>query len=132
AQRLEDLIAAGARFAPTPREAAAPIVLSVLPDVPQLRPLLDGPDGLIAGLREFDRPRLVVMSTTSPAQIKALAHDLAPHGIAVVDAPMSGGDKGAQEATMTIMVGGATEDAEAVLPTLRLVGGTVLHLGNLG
>ena len=122
----------GARRAQTPSEAATPVVLSLLPDVVQLRTVLDGPHGLLHGLARLDRPRLVVMSTTSPGAVQALAADLAEHGVGVVDAPMSGGDKGAREATMSIMVGGAPEDTAAVWPALETIGGTVLRMGALG
>lgn len=132
AERVDPLVDQGARRARVPREVAAPVVLAVLPDVPHLRALLDGPDGLLAGLAPLDRPRLVVMSTTSPAQITALAADLAGHDVALVDAPMSGGDKGAQEATMSIMAGGAQQDIDAVMPVLHVIGGTVVHMGATG
>lgn len=129
AAELQEL---GARRASTPAGAAAPVVLSVLPDVAQLQSLLGGPDGLLAGLRGRDHPRLVVMSTTSPAAVRGLAEEIGAHGVAVVDAPMSGGDQGAREATLSIMAGGAAEDFAAVQPVLDTIGGTVLHMGELG
>ncbi|MGC0274082.1 NAD(P)-dependent oxidoreductase [Pseudactinotalea sp. Z1739] len=127
-----DLESVGATRARTPHDAAAPVVLSVLPDVAQLRTLLFGPEGLLAGLAGLDRTRLVVMSTTSPGEVRALAADLDEYDVGVVDAPMSGGDKGAREATMSIMMGGSETDTEAVRPVLETVGGTVLRMGGLG
>lgn len=129
ASRADDLVAAGARRAETPVQAAAEVILSVLPDVSQLRELLDAPTRAAWGALGA---RLVIMSTTGPEQVRALAEELAADGIAVVDAPMSGGVAGAADGTLSIMVGGAQEDVAAVRPVLETVGGTVLHLGPLG
>lgn len=129
AQRADDLVAAGAIRAHTPAQAAAPVILSVLPDVAQLRELLD--DETLAAWGAAGA-RVVIMSTSGPDQVRALAEDLAPAGIAVVDAPMSGGVAGAEAGTLSIVVGGADEDVALVRPVLELVGGTVLHLGELG
>lgn len=129
ASRADDLVARGARRAPTPQDAAAPVILSVLPDVPQLRALLDAPTRqawAAAGAR------LVVLSTTGPHQVRELAEELAEDGIAVVDAPVSGGVPGAAAGTLAIMVGGADDDVAAVRPVLETIGGTVQHLGPLG
>lgn len=129
AARADDLVAAGARRATTPAEAAAPVILSVLPDVHQLRSLLDVPTRAAwaaAGAR------LVVLSTTGPQQIAELAEELAEDGIAVVDAPVSGGVPGAEAGTLSIMVGGREQDVAAVRPVLETIGATVLHLGPLG
>lgn len=135
----EVLGAEGVRTVSASGDAIEPIMLSVLPDVQQLREQLDAPDGI---LRELERARgdrddlavirLVVMSTTGPEQVKALAADLASFGIQVVDAPVSGGDRGAQDGTLSIMVGGADDDVQAVLPALRPLGALIEHLGPLG
>ncbi|WP_114856038.1 NAD(P)-dependent oxidoreductase [Brachybacterium sp. YJGR34] len=127
--RGDDLVAAGARRAATPAEAAAEVILSVLPDVAQLRALLDAPTRAAWGAAGA---RLVILSTTGPEQVVALAEELAPDGIAVVDAPVSGGVAGAAAGTLSIMVGGAEEDVRAVRPVLEIAGGTVLHLGPSG
>ncbi|GAA1489648.1 NAD(P)-dependent oxidoreductase [Brachybacterium sacelli] len=129
ASRADDLVAAGAIRAAGPAEAAAPVILSVLPDVAPLRELLDAPTREAWGAAGA---RVVVLSTTGPEQVVALAEELAPDGIAVVDAPMSGGVAGAAAGTLSIMVGGAEEDVAAVLPVLGTIGGIVLHLGPLG
>lgn len=129
AHRADDLVEAGAHRARTPAEAAAPVILSVLPDVTQLRELLD--EGTIAAWGAAGA-RLVIMSTSGPDPVRELAQDLAPHGIGVVDAPVSGGVAGAEAGTLSIMVGGAEQDVATVLPVLELIGSTVLHLGELG
>lgn len=127
--RADDLVAAGALRASTLADATAPVILSVLPDVHHLQSLLT------AEVREAWAAvgaRLVVLSTTGPDTIRALADDLADDGIRVVDAPVSGGVAGARSATLSIMVGGAQDDVDAVRGVLENIGSTVLHLGPLG
>ncbi|MGO1686512.1 MAG: NAD(P)-dependent oxidoreductase [Brachybacterium sp.] len=127
--RADDLVAAGALRAQTLADAAAPVILSVLPDVHHLRDLLT-PEVRAAWSQAG--ARLVVLSTTGPDTVRALAEDLAADGIRVVDAPVSGGVAGARSASLSIMVGGAEEDVEAVRGVLEAIGSTVLHLGPLG
>jgi 2-hydroxy-3-oxopropionate reductase len=132
--RLGQVIAAGAVSCSTPRELAesSTIILSMLPDLPQLRDILDGEDGIIAGIRE---PRILVVGSTSSATgVRELAADVsvATNGLLrVVDAPVSGGTDGATAANLSIMVGGAAEDFGAIEPTLAAMGKPVL-LGPLG
>lgn len=128
-QRADDLVAAGALRAETLADAAAPVILSVLPDVHQLQALLT-PE--VRAAWATAGARLVVLSTTGPEQVRALAAELAADGIPVVDAPVSGGVAGARAATLSIMVGGAEGDVAAVRGVLEDVGRTVLHLGPLG
>lgn len=128
------LVADGALWAATPREVAArcDVVLTMLPDLPELAAILDGDDGLLAGL---GRPTvLVVSSTSSPDGVRSLARDLADRaegGLAVVDAPVSGGVEGAAAGTLSIMVGGGDDDVARVLPWLEALGSPV-HLGPVG
>jgi 2-hydroxy-3-oxopropionate reductase len=106
----------------------APIILVLLPDLPQLQSVLDS--GLQSALKAGDT--LVVMSTVSPVGIKALATQLAPLGINVIDAPVSGGVEGAKAATLSIMVGGSPEIFAQLEPTLKKIGKTIKLLGPLG
>lgn len=128
------LVADGARWADTPRDVAArcDVVLTMLPDLPELDAVLDGDDGLLAGLA---RPSvLVVSSTSSPDGVRRLARDVADRTqgrLAVVDAPVSGGVEGAAEGSLSIMVGGADDDVARVLPWLGVLG-TPVHLGPVG
>lgn len=107
----------------------AAVILSVLPDVPHLRGNLTE-EVLEAWSRV--RPLLVIMSTTSPAQVEELASDLAPWGIRVADAPMSGGDRGARESTLSLMVGAEESDFVELEPVLRALGRTVVRFGGPG
>jgi 2-hydroxy-3-oxopropionate reductase len=128
------LVADGAVWAATPRELAARcgVVLTMLPDLPELDDVLEGDDGLLAGLAS--PTVLVVSSTSSPDGVRALAAAVAERTggrLAVVDAPVSGGVEGAAAATLSIMVGGADDDVARVLPWLGTLG-TAVHLGPIG
>ena len=120
--------------AATPAEAACGVVLTVLPDLDQVRQVLAGPDGLAAGWRAagVPDPLLVVMGTVSPLGVAELAQELRPDGVRVVDAPVSGGVVGAREARLSIMVGAEHADLADVEPVLRLLGTTVRHMGPVG
>ena len=116
-------------------------VLVLLPDLPQLVPLLGtgtpaaGADQTASAglLGAGHRVRtLVVMSTCSPVAVREMAGALAPLGVDVVDAPMSGGVLGAERATLSIMVGGTEEAVGRVRPVLQAAGSTVTRLGDVG
>src|SRR5256712_8047771 len=72
------------------------------------------------------------MSTINPIVSQKIARDLAPLGVAMVDAPVSGGEKGAIDGTLSIMAGGAPEDFERALPVFNALGKTITHMGPLG
>jgi 2-hydroxy-3-oxopropionate reductase len=128
---LEELDRAGAVIAEEPGDIHADVVLSVLPDVDQLRQVMSqGPRPLAQALKPGTH--LLVMSTSSPSKIRLLAEGLRQQGVVVMDAPMSGGDAGAREATLSIMVGGGEADFARVRPVLLAIGSTVLRMGPLG
>lgn len=106
----------------------AAVVLAVLPDIPQLLDVLDS--GLQAAMRPGDL--LVVMSTVSPTTMRPLALRMAQVDVSVIDAPVSGGDVGAWEGTLSIMVGGANEDLAKCRPVLAALSSRIEHLGPLG
>lgn len=126
------LAEAGATVAPTPAELAraVPVVLTMLPDLAQVEEVLQRRDGLLAGMRRGSV--LVVMGTVSPEGVRDLGARLEPRGVALVDAPVSGGDVGAERGTLSIMVGGGPRDVASVRPLLEALGTTVDHLGPLG
>jgi len=125
---------ARATVAATPAEAARPVVVVMLPDLPQVRDVVDRPDGLREGWHAAGTtdPVLVVMSTVSPVEVKAWAEELAADGIRLVDAPVSGGVEGAVAGSLSIMAGGADDDVATVRPVLEAMGSTVRHLGPVG
>jgi 2-hydroxy-3-oxopropionate reductase len=134
-EQARPLVDEGAGWAGTPRELGeqCDVVLSVLPDLPQLEAALEGEDGILAGARGRDL-LLVICSTSSPVGVGELAERLGESEegrVRVVDAPVSGGVEGAEAGTLSIMVGGAEEDVERAEPVLRACG-TPEHLGPLG
>ncbi len=132
--RVSDVLAAGAQWSPTPRElaAASTVIVLMLPDLPQVEEILEGVDGLIAGISQ---PTVIVISSTSSATgVRELAERLsaATTGLAtLVDAPVSGGEEGAVAGTLSIMVGGSDADVLRAHPVLATMGNPV-HLGPLG
>lgn len=133
-ERLHDVLDAGAHWADSARAvaAASEVIIAMLPDVPELEALLDGPDGLLAGV---SAPTvLVVGSTSSPEALRALGARLNAESnglLHLVDAPVSGGEDGAIAGTLSIMVGGDSADVARVTPVLSTMG-TPVHLGPLG
>jgi 3-hydroxyisobutyrate dehydrogenase-like beta-hydroxyacid dehydrogenase len=125
---------AGATLAATPADAAAQISLSVLTDLIDVEQILAGKDGLLAGWAAagVQRPLLVVHGTVSPVGIAELASRLAPEGVDVIDAPLSGGVAGAESGALSVMVGGTSDAVDRAWPVLTLVGSTVRHLGPIG
>jgi 3-hydroxyisobutyrate dehydrogenase-like beta-hydroxyacid dehydrogenase len=123
----------GAQVARTPREAAqnADVVISMVVDGDQVESLLLGePEGAVHGAR--DGALFVDMSTIAPTQTRAIGARLAEHGVRFVDAPVTGSSPKAEDATLTIMCGGESEDVERARPLLELMGETVVHVGALG
>lgn len=132
--RLAPALDAGAVQCDTPRALAADsdVIITVLPDLSQLRELLEGEEGLLAGV---GAPLLLVIcSSSSPEGVRELATDLLKKSdgqVHVLDAPLSGGTDGAEAGTLSIMVGGSEEDLAIARPVLETMGRPVL-LGPLG
>ncbi len=128
------LAEAGATAHPTAADLGAQcgVVVFVVPDLPDVETILQGQDGLLGRL---DHPLvLVISSTVSPEGVRDLGTRLVRETgglVHVVDAPISGGQKGAIAGTLAIMVGGSTQDVAAATPALRACGNPV-HLGPLG
>jgi 3-hydroxyisobutyrate dehydrogenase-like beta-hydroxyacid dehydrogenase len=130
--KAEWLIEAGMRWADSPREVAeaAEITLSMVTDTRALRAIVNGPDGILAGLS--DGKLYVDMSTVSPTESRELAGRVAECGARMLDAPVSGSVATLEEGRLAIMVGGAVEDVERVLAVLRDIGPKVTHVGGNG
>jgi 2-hydroxy-3-oxopropionate reductase len=128
----QELVAAGGVACSGPREVAAhaEVVFTMLPDTPDVEKVLFGPGGVAEGLA----PGKVVvdMSSSSPAATRAFARRVAALGCEYVDAPVSGGDVGAREATLTIMVGAGEAAFARVEPLLRRMGRNVTRVGGHG
>ena len=128
----ESLAAMGAAIAGSPREVAAvsDVVITMVTDTPDVEQVILGPGGVI----ESARPGLVVidMSTISPKVTRSIASRLSAAGAEMLDAPVSGGDKGAREATLTIMVGGEERIFDECLPVLQALGKKIVLMGGSG
>lgn len=122
----------GARPAENVREVGADVdvVVTMLPDTPHVEEVALGPGGLVETMRPGTV--LVDMSTISPVATRAMAERLAASGIAMLDAPVSGGPIGAKNASLSIMVGGDAQTFERVRPVLSAMGTTISHVGTSG
>jgi len=122
----------GATVADTPKEVAeqSDIIITMLPDSPQVEEVLSGEDGVLEGIKEG--ALMVDMSTISPVVTEELADKASERGASMLDAPVSGGDVGAIDGTLSIMVGGGEEDFERALPLFEVMGETVTHVGPVG
>ena len=129
APELDDL---GVTRGDTPADVArsTDIVVVCVSDTPDVEAVLFGSGGLAEGARPG---QLVIdCSTISPSATRDFASRLGEHGVALVDAPVSGGSEGAQKATLTIFCGGAEEDVERARPILAAMGKTITHVGPRG
>ncbi len=109
---------------------AASVVITMVPDTPDVLAVVEGEGGLAGAMREGSV--LIDMSTISPAGTRALAGRLAERGIAMLDAPVSGGSWGAQQGTLTIMVGGEQETFDRCLPVFEGMGKSITLMGPSG
>ena len=125
---VEELVSEGARPAYSPAEVASQveIVMTCLPDSPDVENVALGPAGIIEGAH----PGLVYVdnSTIKPATARQVAAVLGEKGVQCLDAPLSGGDIGARQGTLAIMVGGPAEALERVMPVFRAMGKTITHV----
>jgi len=129
---VDELVAEGAVAGTSPREvaAAADVLITMLPDSPQVREVYLGPDGAFAALRPGWLA--IDMSSIAPSTARELAALAAAGGAEMLDAPVSGGDKGAVAGTLSIMVGGTEAAFERALPILSAMGKTIVHVGPAG
>ena len=129
---VDEVVKAGARAATTPKEVAAQcdVLITMLPNSPDVEQVALGKEGIIDGAK----PGLlfVDMSTISPIVSKKVGEALAAKGVKMLDAPVSGGEKGAIDGALSIMVGGETATFDAVLPIFQAMGKTITLLGPLG
>ncbi|CAN5794049.1 NAD(P)-dependent oxidoreductase [soil metagenome] len=130
--RATELLGLGAAEAATPRAVAgaSDIVVICVSDSPDVEAVLFGTDGVAEGARSG--ALVVDCSTISPAASRDFGARLAEQGVAMVDAPVSGGSEGAQKGTLTIMVGGEEVDVARARPVLEAMGSSITHMGPLG
>jgi 3-hydroxyisobutyrate dehydrogenase-like beta-hydroxyacid dehydrogenase len=130
--RADELVAAGAVLAKTPREvaAASDVLLSIVSDPPALESVLWGKDGALDGLKAGSI--YIDSSTVSPVLVKKVAAACKERGVRFLDAPVTGGDWGAREGNLVFMIGGEAETLQAVEPVLGVMGKKWFHLGPNG
>jgi 2-hydroxy-3-oxopropionate reductase len=129
---LDELVSEGARVATSPAEVArqVDVVFTNLPDSPDVELVALGENGIIEGAH----PRLIYVdnSTIKPASARHIAVVLGQHGVQCLDAPVSGGDIGARQGTLAIMVGGPAAALDVVRPVFAAIGKTVTYVGDSG
>ncbi len=129
---IEKLVAAGGRAARSVAEATrdADVVITMVPDSPDVEAVVLGEDGVLASAAA--ELLLIDCSTIRPDVSRKVAEAAAGRGVRALDAPVSGGEQGAIDGTLSIMVGGAVADFEAARPVLDAIGKTVVHVGPAG
>ncbi len=131
---VQEVLNAGAKQAPSPRAVAmaSDMVITMLPNSPQVEEVVAGPQGILEGARKG----LVIidMSTIAPAVSRKLAQGASTRGVHMLDAPVSGGSQGAINGTLSIMVGGEREIVEQARPVLEAMGKkeNIFHVGPNG
>ncbi|HLU60025.1 MAG TPA: 2-hydroxy-3-oxopropionate reductase [Pseudonocardia sp.] len=130
-EAAERLVSAGGAYAGSvAAAAAADVVITMLPDSPQVEQVVLGPDGVL----EHAKPGLLLvdMSTIRPDTSVAIAAAARERGVRALDAPVSGGERGAIDGVLSIMVGGDPEAFEAARPVFEVLGATIVHVGPSG
>ena len=129
---VDELVADGAERASDPSELAASVdvVISMLPDTPDVDLVLFGERGVASGIRPGSL--VIDMSTIRPTEAGRVAERLAAIDVPMLDAPVSGGERGAIDGTLSIMVGGRDDAFRRALPILEIMGGNVTHVGGSG
>jgi 2-hydroxy-3-oxopropionate reductase len=129
---VDELVKEGAAAANTPREVASSsdIIITMLPNSPDVELVALGANGILEGAKAGQL--FIDMSTINPIVSQKIAKEFSAKSVAMVDAPVSGGEKGAIDATLSIMAGGEAKDFERALPVFNALGKTVTHMGSIG
>ncbi len=131
-EKAEELAGEGADVVDSYKEVAeqCDVIITMLPNSPQVEEVLAGEGGVLEAVREGTL--IVDMSTISPVVTRRLAEQAEERGASIVDAPVSGGDVGAQQGTLSIMAGGSDKDFSRAEPLFEVVGKVTTHVGNVG
>jgi 3-hydroxyisobutyrate dehydrogenase len=132
AAKCKPLVDGGATSVSSPREVAASsdVVITIVSDTPDVESVLFGIDGVSSGLR--DGEIIIDMSSISPSATQRFASRLREQKVEMLDAPVTGGEKGAIDGTLAIMVGGRRETFDKCLPILQAMGATIVYTGESG
>ena len=131
-QEVEDVVAAGGERVATPKDAAAgsQIVITIVTDTPDMQEVILGVNGVIEGA--VSGATVIDMSTVSPRATREVAAALSDKSVHMLDAPVSGGDVGAQQGTLSIMVGGEQKVFEDCIPVFEAMGKNINLIGGNG
>lgn len=129
---VEEIGKEGAKIAANPQEVAAQteVVVTMLPDSPDVERVIAGDQGVFAGAKPGTL--LIDMSTISPIVARRLAAEAEGLGLEMLDAPVSGGEAGAINATLSIMIGGSAAAVERAMPIFQAMGKNIVHVGDAG
>ena len=129
---VRELVAGGATDGKSPRgvATASEVIVTMLPDSPDVEQVTLGPEGILEGAKPGTV--LIDMSTISPQVSQKISEEVEKKGVEMLDAPVSGGDVGARDGTLSIMVGGKKEVFDKSLDILSAMGKNVVHVGNIG
>jgi 2-hydroxy-3-oxopropionate reductase len=129
---VEELVAAGAKRAEGPAAAASAsdVTITMLPDTPEVEQVLLGPGGVLEGAPGGSL--VIDMSSIDPEPTRTIARAFAERGIAMLDAPVSGGERGAIDGTLSIMIGGDDRAVQRAMPIFRALGKNIVHVGRSG
>jgi len=129
---VEELVAQGATAASSPKEVAeqSDVVVTMLPDSPDVEQVVLGSDGVAEGIRSG--MLFIDMSTIAPGTARNVYETLKAQGVESLDAPVSGGEVGAKEAALSIMVGGSEEAFQRAMPIFEIMGKNIVLIGDPG
>ena len=130
--KMKPLLDAGAQPADSPKRVAenSDVVIDIVTDSPDVEDVLLGPNGVVHGAEPGSIA--IDMSTISPAVTTRIVIELERKGIRMLDAPVTGGDVGAKQGTLSIMVGGDPDAFQECLPVFQAMGKTITHVGGHG
>ena len=131
-EAVADLVSCGARAADSSREASleAEVVITMVPNSPQVREVVLGKDGMAEGASEGTV--LIDMSSIDPTESRSIGMELKKYGIEMMDAPVAGGEPKAIEGTLSVLVGGRRELFDRYYDMLMVMAGSVVYVGKLG
>ena len=130
--KIEDMVKEGAQGATTPQEVGekSEIVITMLPDSPQVEEVILGENGVLEGI---NKGKIVIdMSSIDPFSTQRIGKALSLKGVEMLDAPVSGGEEGAIKGELSIMVGGKKEIFDKCLPIFQILGKNITYVGELG
>jgi len=132
ASKAEQMVSEGAKKADSPKELAeeSPVVITIVSDTPDVESVILGKNGIIEGIKADSV--VIDMSTISPQATQKIATRLREKGVHMLDAPVSGGEQGAVNGTLSIMVGGDAKIFKRCQPILEAMGKNIIHVGANG